>query len=53
MLKHARIVACALLLAGSAALADALSTAAVLLDRTAIDRALARFPGARIEALSA
>lgn len=39
--------------AGSAALADALSTAAVLLDRTAIDRALARFPGARIEALSA
>ena len=38
--------------ADSAALADALSTAAVLLDRPAIDRALARFPGARLEALA-
>lgn len=34
----------------SAALADALSTAAVLLDRPAIDRALAYFPGTRLEA---
>lgn len=38
--------------ADSAALADALSTAAVLLDRAAIDEALARFPGTRLEALS-
>lgn len=38
--------------ADSAALADALSTAVVLLDRPAIDRALARFPGARLEALA-
>ena len=32
-------------------LTDALSTAAVLMDRPAIDRALAQFPGARVEAL--
>lgn len=37
--------------AGSAALADALSTAAVLMDRPAIDRALAGFAGTRIEAI--
>ena len=37
--------------APTAVLADALSTAAVLLDRPAIDRALAAFPGARIEAV--
>lgn len=36
----------------SAALADALSTAAVLMDRPAIDRALKAFPGARIEAIA-
>lgn len=36
--------------APDAALADALSTAAVLMDRPAIDRALAQFPGARLEA---
>ncbi|MDO5371093.1 FAD:protein FMN transferase [Paracoccus sp. (in: a-proteobacteria)] len=39
--------------ADSAALADALSTAAILMDRPAIDRALAAFPDARIEALVA
>ncbi len=39
--------------ADSAALADALSTAAVLLDRAAIESALARFPDTRLEALSA
>lgn len=39
--------------AASAALADALSTAAILMDRPAIDRALAAFPDARIEALVA
>jgi len=38
--------------ASSAAVADALSTAACLLDRAAIDRALAAFPGARLEHLS-
>ena len=38
--------------APSAALADALSTAACLLDRPAIDAALAAFPGARLEHLS-
>lgn len=37
--------------APTAAVADALSTAAVLMDRPAIDRALAQFPGARVEAL--
>jgi FAD:protein FMN transferase len=35
-----------------AAIADALSTAFCLMDRTAIDRALANFPGARLEALA-
>lgn len=39
--------------ADSAMLADALSTAAVLMSRPAIDTALAAFPGARIEALVA
>lgn len=39
--------------ADSAALADALSTAAVLMTRPAIDAAVAAFPGARIEALRA
>ncbi|MBB1491444.1 MULTISPECIES: FAD:protein FMN transferase [unclassified Paracoccus (in: a-proteobacteria)] len=39
--------------ADSAALADALSTAAILMDRPAIDRALGAFPNARIEALVA
>ena len=34
-------------------LADALSTAAVLMPRPALDTALAAFPGARIEALHA
>ncbi|GAB1480091.1 FAD:protein FMN transferase [Paracoccaceae bacterium] len=38
--------------APSAAVADALSTAACLLDRAAIDRALRAFPGARLEHLS-
>lgn len=38
--------------ADSAALADALSTAAVVMDRTAINAALAAFPAARIEALA-
>ena len=38
--------------APSAALADALSTAAVLMPRPAIDPALAAFPGARLEAVS-
>ncbi len=38
--------------APEAALADALSTAACLMDRAAIDRALAAFPGARLEHLS-
>jgi len=38
--------------APSAALADALSTAACLLDRAALDTALAAFPGARLEHLS-
>lgn len=38
--------------APSAALADALSTAACLLDRPGIDRALAAFPGARLAALA-
>jgi thiamine biosynthesis lipoprotein len=35
-----------------AALADALSTAFCLMDRPAIDRTLARFPGARLEVLA-
>jgi len=35
-----------------AAVADALSTAACLMDRAAIDAALAAFPGARLEDLS-
>ena len=39
--------------ANSAMLADALSTAAVLMPRPAIDKALAAFPDARIEALIA
>ncbi|WP_207103135.1 FAD:protein FMN transferase [Paracoccus shandongensis] len=39
--------------ADSAMLADALSTAAVLMTRPAIDKALSAFPGARIEALAA
>lgn len=39
--------------ADSAMLADALSTAAVLMTRPAIDNALSVFPGARIEALVA
>jgi len=39
--------------ADSAALADALSTAAILLDRPEIDRALKAFPDARLEALLA
>lgn len=39
--------------ADSAALADALSTAAILMDRPAVDRALAAFPDARLEALVA
>lgn len=39
--------------ADSAMLADALSTAAVLMTRPAIDSALAAFPGTRIEALVA
>lgn len=39
--------------APSAALADALSTAAVLMPRPAIDTALAAFPDARIEVLAA
>lgn len=38
--------------APSAAVADALSTAACLLDRAAIDASLATFPGARLEHLS-
>jgi len=38
--------------APSAAIADALSTAACLMDRAAIDAALAAFPGARLEYLS-
>ena len=38
--------------APSAALADALSTAACLMDRVAIEAALAAFPGARLEHLS-
>lgn len=38
--------------APTAALADALSTAACLLDRPAIDDALAAFPGARLAALA-
>ncbi|MGL4279073.1 MAG: FAD:protein FMN transferase, partial [Albidovulum sp.] len=38
--------------APDAALADALSTAFCLMDRPAIDRALAVFPGARIELLA-
>lgn len=38
--------------APSAAVADALSTAACLMDRPAIDAALAAFPGARLEHLS-
>lgn len=38
--------------AATAAVADALSTAACLLDRAGIDRALAAFPGARLEHLS-
>ena len=37
--------------ADSAALADALSTAAVLMERPAIDAALRSFPEARLEAL--
>lgn len=37
--------------APQAAVADALSTAFCLMDQTGIDTALARFPGARIEAL--
>ena len=37
--------------ADSAALADALSTAFTLMDRAAINAALARFPGARLEAI--
>ncbi|MTE01914.1 thiamine biosynthesis protein ApbE [Paracoccus sp. YIM 132242] len=39
--------------ADSAMLADALSTAAVLMTRPAIDKALSAFPGTRIEALVA
>lgn len=39
--------------APDAALADALSTAFCVMDRPAIDRALAAFPGARLEALHA
>ncbi len=39
--------------APSGAVADALSTAAVLMDHAAIARALAAFPGARIETLAA
>ncbi|WP_374300364.1 FAD:protein FMN transferase [Paracoccus sp. (in: a-proteobacteria)] len=39
--------------AESAAVADALSTAAVLMPRPAIDAALAAFPGARLEAAAA
>jgi thiamine biosynthesis lipoprotein len=35
-----------------AAVADALSTAACLMDRAAIDRALAAFPGARLDVLA-
>ncbi|MRX50478.1 thiamine biosynthesis protein ApbE [Paracoccus sp. S-4012] len=38
--------------APSAALADALSTAACVMDRRAIDRALAAFPGTRLELLA-
>lgn len=38
--------------APEAAVADGLSTAACLMDRAAIDRALAAFPGARLEHLS-
>lgn len=38
--------------AAQAAVADALSTAACLMNRTAIDSALAEFPEARLEALS-
>lgn len=38
--------------AASAAVADALSTAACLLERTALERALAAFPDARLEHLS-
>jgi thiamine biosynthesis lipoprotein len=38
--------------APSAAVADALSTAACLLERDAIDRALAQFPDARLEAIA-
>lgn len=38
--------------APSAAVADALSTAFCLMDRTGIDTALVRFPGARIEVLA-
>ena len=38
--------------APSAAVADALSTAACLMDRAAIDRAIAAFPGTRLEHLS-
>lgn len=38
--------------APSAAVADALSTAFCLMDRPAIDAALAQFPGARLEALA-
>lgn len=38
--------------APEAAVADALSTAACLMDRAAIDRALAAFPGAQLEHLS-
>lgn len=38
--------------AGSAALADALSTAFVLMDRAAIAAALSHFPGARVETLA-
>ncbi len=37
--------------APQAAVADALSTAFCLMDRAAIDRALAAFPGARVEAI--